>query len=218
MNIRIEDIRAVGDGAEAELSIEISNGEETQRIKGKVSAAMLSDLALPASVRSPIVLTRARCEEILRCMKLHAAVKKGIDLLSYAKNTPRALQNKLKTKGYPADIAEQAVCFLVEKGYIRESDDAALFAENLAVRKRYGKNRIQKEMFAKGFSGDVIRETLDVLDVDFSEICAARIDSMGGISLLEAPERRQKTVAALLRYGFSYAEIREAQSLLKEKE
>lgn len=218
MNIRIEDIRAVGDGAEAELSIEISNGEETQRIKGKVSAAMLSDLALPASVRSPIVLTRARCEEILRCMKLHAAVKKGIDLLGYAKNTPRALQNKLKTKGYPADIAEQAVCFLVEKGYIRESDDAFLFAENLAVRKRYGKNRIQREMFAKGFSGDVIRETLDVLDVDFSEICAARIDSMGGISLLEAPERRQKTVAALLRYGFSYAEIREAQSLLKEKE
>ncbi len=218
MNIFVYQIRAVADGAEAEISIELSNGADAQQIKGKVSAAMLSDLALPASVKAPIPLDRARCEEILRCMKLYAAVKKGIDLLGYAKNTARSLQNKLKMKGYPADIAEEAVHFLVEKGYIRESDDAMLFAENLALRKRYGKSRIQKEMFAKGFAQDVIRETLDMLDVDFAEICAERIKKTGGLSLFETPEQKQKTVAALLRYGFSYAEIREAQEMLLSDE
>lgn len=214
MNICVYQIRAVGDGAEAEIFIEISNGEETQHIKGKVSAAMLSDLALPSSMKTPVPLDRTRCEAVLRCMKLHAAIKKGIDLLGYAKNTAKALQNKLKMKGYPADIAEEAVDFLVEKGYIRESDDAQFFAENLATRKYYGPNRIRKEMFAKGFSADVIRETLDLLDVDFAEICAARIEKMGGLSLFETPERKNKTVAALLRYGFSYEDIRRARDIL----
>ena len=89
-----------------------------------------------------------------------------------------------------------------------------LFAENLAVRKHYGKNRIKKEMFAKGFSADIISETVSCIDVDFAEICAARIEKMGGISLFETPERKQKTVAALLRYGFSYEDIRDAKEML----
>ena len=214
MNISVYRIQAADGGAEAEISIEISNGAGSQHIKGKVSAAMLSALSLPASVKTPITLDRQRCEEILRCMKLHAAIKKGIDLLGYAKNTARSLQNKLKMKGYSADIAEEAVRFLVEKGYIRESDDAQLFAENLALRKHYGKNRIKKEMFAKGFPQDIISETLACLDVDFAEICAERIEKTGGLTLFETPESKQKTVAALLRYGFSYEDIRRARKML----
>ena len=215
MKISVYRIQAADGGAEAEISIEISNGMESQHIKGKVSAAMLSALSLPAALKAPIALERERCEEILRSMKLHAAIKKGMDLLGYAKNTARSLQNKLIMKGYSADIAEEAVNFLVEKGYIRESDDAMLFAENLAVRKRYGKNRIKKEMFAKGFPQDIINETLSSLEADFAEICAERIGSMGGLSLFETPESKNKTVAALVRYGFSYEDIRRARKMLE---
>jgi SOS response regulatory protein OraA/RecX len=218
MKISVYRIRATDGGAEAEILIEIANGEQSQHIKGKVSAAMLSALSLPASVKAPIPLDRVRCEEILRCMKLHSAIKKGIDLLGYAKNTAKTLQYKLKQKGFPEDIAKEAVEFLSEKGYIREDEDAYYFAQTLAERKRYGKSRIQKEMFAKGFSSETIRETLDILDVDFAEICAARLDAMGGASLFEMPEDRKKITASLLRYGFSYAEIRKAQTILREKE
>ena len=215
MNISVYNIRAVGDGEEAEISIEISNGTESQHIKGTVSAAMFSELGL--SLKVPVSLTRQRCEDILRCMKLHSAVKKGMHLLGYARNTEKALANKLKTKGYAADIAGEAAAYLKEKGYIRENDDAALFAENLAKHKSYGKNRIRKEMFAKGFSEEIIRETLAVTETDFSEICAKRIRSMGGVSVFETPEKKNKAVSALLRYGFSYTEIREAIALLGDE-
>ncbi len=218
MDVRLYAIRAVNDGAEAELSISVCNGEKTQYIKGKVSAAMLSDLGLPATLRAPILLERERCEEILRAMKLFAAIKKGIDLLGYAKNTPKALKNKLKLKGYPDEIAADAVAFLVEKGFIREYDDAAMFASTLAERKKYGANRIRQEMFAKGFSSDVIRETMELLDVDFAQICALRMRSMGGLALFDTAENRKKYTASLLRYGFSYADIREAQTILREEE
>ena len=179
---------------------------------------MFSDLALPLPLNSPLSVDRARCDEILRCMKLWSAIKKGISLLGYASNTAKGLARKLKMKGYPADVADEAATYLKEKGYIRESDDAFLFAENLALHKFYGKNRIKKEMFVKGFPESVIRETLELTEVDFAEVCARRIRSMGGVGILKNTEEKNKAVSALMRYGFSYQDIREATELLKNED
>ena len=218
MNISIYRILAVANGEEAEISMEISNGKESQQIKGRISASMFSDLALPLTLNSPLSVDRARCDEILRCMKLWSAIKKGISLLGYASNTAKGLARKLKMKGYPADVADEAATYLKEKGYIRESDDAFLFAENLALHKFYGKNRIKKEMFVKGFPESVIRETLELTEVDFAEVCARRIRSMGGVGILKNTEEKNKAVSALMRYGFSYQDIREATELLKNED
>ena len=217
MNISVYRILAVGNGEEAEISMELSNGKQSQHIKGTVSAAMFAELGLPLNLKAPLSIERERCEEILRCMKLHSAIKKGLYLLGYARNTARALSKKLKAKGYPDEIAEEAVTYLKKKGYIRESDDAFLFAENLARHKSYGKNRIKREMFAKGFPEDVIRDTLQMTEIDFSEVCARRIRSMGGIGIFDNTEEKNKAVSSLLRYGFSYSEIREAMDLLRDE-
>jgi len=218
MQISVCNILALGNGEEAEISIEISNEKETQCIKGKVSAFMLSSLGLPSVLKHPILIERERCEEILRSMKLYAAVRKGLDLLGYAQNTAKSLKEKLKMRGYSSDIAEEAVSYLVEKGYIREQDDAFLFAENMVNKKAYGKKRIQNEMFRKGFSEAVIREALESDDLDFSEACAKRIRAMGGYDVFETQEKRNKAIASLLRYGFSYENIREARELLRDEE
>ena len=218
MIISVYKILALGNGEEAEISLEISNGKESQYIKGKVSAAMFSSLRLPVALNTPLLIEREQCEEILRAMKLYSAIRKGLDLLGYAKNTPKALTEKLRKKGYSSEFAEEAVSFLVEKGYIRENEDAAQFAENLALKIGYGKKRIQQELFKKGFSEDVIREALEYGEFDFSEACAKRIRTMGGAEIFETPEKRSKAIASLLRYGFSYEDIREARALLSDEE
>jgi len=218
MKIFIYRILAVENGEDAEISMELTNGKEIQQIKGRVSASMFSDLRLPLTLKEPLFIEKDRCEEILRCMKLYSAIKKGISLLGYASNTVKALTHKLKTKGYPDDIAEEAAAYLQEKGFIREADEARLFAENLATRKYYGKNRIKKEMFAKGFPEGVIRETLELTEVDFAEICAHRIRTMGGLGIFRNIEQKNKAVSALMRYGFSYHDIREATELLQNED
>ena len=218
MNISVYRILAVGNGEEAEISMELSNGKQSQHIKGTVSAAMFAELGLPLNLKAPLSIERERCEEILRCMKLYSAIKKGIYLLGFARNTARALAHKLKMKGYPDDIAEEAVSYLKEKGYIRERDEAALFAEHLARHKLYGRNRIRKEMFAKGFPDDVIRETMELIEVDFSEVCAKRIRSMGGSGIFGNTAKKNKAISALMRYGFSSHEIRDAKALLMNED
>lgn len=218
MNISVYRIIAVENGEAAEISMEVSNGRESQHIKGTVSASMFSELGLPLNLKTPVFIERERCEEILRFMKLYSAIKKGICLLGYARNTTKALAHKLKMKGYPDDIAEEAATYLKEKGYIRERDEAVLFAEQLALHKSYGKNRIRKEMFMKGFPEDVIREVWEITEIDFSEICAKRIRSMGGLDIFENTAEKNKAISALVRYGFSSNEIREAIALLRNED
>ena len=81
-----------------------------------------------------------------------------------------------------------------------------------------GAGGIKKELVAKGFDEDVIRKVLGELDTDFSDICARRIARMGGIECFSDRLSRQKIVASLIRYGFSYEDIREAIQKLSEKE
>lgn len=217
MTITVYQIRAASGGAEAEISMEIRSGEQTQTIKGAVSAAMLGDLGFGSRMGTVFEIDRATCDAVLRCMKLNSAIKKGASLLGFSRNTKKSLKQKLTAKGYPADIAEEAAAYLADRGYISEHSDAELLAQSLATRKLYGKNRIKKELFSKGFEAEAIRDAMEALDVDFAEICAKRLKNMGGIALFEEKESRSKMMASLLRYGFSYDDVRAAVDLLKEE-
>lgn len=218
MKITIYGIRATAGGAEAELSFEISDGEHAvQHLKGTVSADMMAELGLPSSITEPIAIDRERCDEILLCVKKTAAIKQGITFLEYAQNTKKGLCEKLRRKGYSSEIAQNAVEYLAERGYINESREAEFLVQTMAERKLYGKNRIKRELFAKGFESNTIQIALEEVDPDFAAICAKRISSLGGTSLFETREKKQKTISALLRYGFSYEDIKEGlQQLLQE--
>ena len=219
MKITITSLRAVADGAEIELTLMLDGGEEkTQSVKGRIATSFYMESGLPTTWTEPITIDRDKCDYLMYSMQKTSAIKKGIVFLEYAANTKKSLKMKLIRKGYPADIAEEAAEYLAEKGYIREDNDAARYAEILAERKLYGKSRIKKELFAKGFEGDVIACTMEELDVDFAEICAKRLAKSGGIALFSDPETKRKTTAALMRYGFSYDDIRDALDILRESE
>ena len=219
MKITITNLRAVADGAELELTLEIDGGKEkTQSVKGRVAISFYMESGLPTAFTEPITIDREKCEYLIYSMQKTSAIKKGMVFLEYAANTKKSLKMKLVRKGYPAHEAEEATEYLAEKGYIREDNDAARYAETLAERKLYGKNRIKKELFAKGFESDVIACTMEELDVDFAEICAKRLAKAGGMALFSDSEAKRKTTAALMRYGFSYDDIRDALDILRESE
>lgn len=219
MKITITSLRAAADGAEIELTLEINGGEEkTQSVKGRIATSFYMESDLPTTWVEPIEIDREKCEYLMYSMQKTSAIKKGMVFLEYAANTKKSLKMKLVRKGYPADIAEEAAEYLAEKGYIREDDDAARYAETLAERKLYGKNRIKKELYTKGFESDVIACAMEELDVDFGEICAKRLAKAGGMALFSDPEAKRKTTAALMRYGFSYDDIRDALDILREWE
>ncbi len=214
MTITVTEIRAVGDGAEAAVCVELVSGEKSQRIKGSITAPMLAELGFGLR-GDPFEIDRETCEVLLDCMKLTSAIKKGLSLLAFSRNTARMMKRKLKQKGFSDEIARRAAEYLVAHGYIDEQSDAELAVESMAKRNLYGPNRIKSALYEKGFPAEVIAEALALCEIDFYEICYKRLQKLGGSS--SDAEGKKKLVSRLMYYGFSYDHIREATSRDREE-
>ena len=195
---------------DAELYVELSSGENAERSKFTVSAEMFFELGFSVNFTGEQELSREKYEEIAAFSERHSAVKRGLSILSFGDNTKKGLAGKLRTKGFSRESAEYAAEYLAEAGYINEAESAVMLARDMAEKKLYGARRIAAALLEKGFSKEAIDAAADETDVDFAEICAKRISKMGGRELFAEKATKQKTVAALLRYGFSNDDIKEA--------
>ena len=210
MKILLYKVNPISGGEETELYLEISSGEHFERNKFTVSAEMFFELGFSVNFSGEKELSREKYEEITLLAERHSAVKRGLSILSFGDNTKKGLAAKLRTKGFSREAAEYACEYLAESGYINEAESAKLLARDMAEKKLYGARRIAAALFEKGFSREAISAAEDEVDVDFAAICAKRIAKMGGRELFVSPETKKKAVAALLRYGFSYEDIKEA--------
>jgi regulatory protein len=210
MKISLYKINPVSGGEETELFLEISSGEHFERNKFTVSAEMFFELGFSVNFSGEKELSREKYEEITLFAERHSAVKRGLSILSFGDNTKKGLAGKLRTKGFSREAAEYAAEYLAEAGYINEAESAKLLAQDMAEKKLYGAKRIAAALFEKGFSREAIAAAAEENDADFAEICRKRIKKMGGRELFAEKETKQKAVAALLRYGFSYNDIKEA--------
>lgn len=212
MTVNIEKVSPIENGETVRLDITISDGEHTQAETRIVSAAQFFELGVHAGE-----ISREKYERIDHLAKVTAAIKKGIGLLSFAQNTEKGIARKLTAKGFDRDISAEAATFLSSVGYIDEKSQAEEFCRELAERKLYGRARIKNELFKKEFSSDATESAL-ALDIDFAEVCAERIRKTVGIEpFIESKDSRGKAIAAMMRYGFSVENIRDALALIADE-
>ena len=210
MKILLYKVNPISGGEETELYVEIASGEHFERNKFTVSAEMFFELGFSVNFSGEKELSREKYEEIGSLAEKHAAVKRGLSILSFGDNTKRGLTAKLRKKGFSREAAEEAAEYLAAAGYINEAESAKLLARDMAEKKLYGARRIAAALMEKGFSREAISIAAEETEVDFAEICRKRIEKMGGRELFAAKETKQKALAALMRYGFSYDDIKEA--------
>lgn len=201
------------EGEQIAVSFEIRNGEDIQREQFLVPASLVADLRL---VKGEV--DRACYDAVVRGSELHAAIKRGLGILSYGSASERMLCRKLQMKGIRREIAEEAVEALRRQGYLNPAEDALREADR-CIRKLWGRRRIVSALLEKGYSRAVIQETLESLSddgVDFVEVCAERLRTHVGAVPADLNDRR-KLVASLMRYGFENDEIREAFRLISSR-
>ncbi len=143
-----------------------------------------------------------------------AAYRRGLSILGYGANSERALSRKLTQKGFDKESAKAAAAALKSEGCISEERDAEREVE-ACLRKCWGERRIIAKLYEKGYSDDAIVSARAVLDdVDFPELCAELIEKR--YSPFPAEQKaRENAIAALMRYGDSLSEIRQALTLIK---
>lgn len=216
MEIFITETTPSPSGEEVVCKMEVREGRNVQHVKGEIAADFFLPLGIPSETKTETPITREKFEQIEYAMRKTDAVKTGLNLLSFAPNTKRALVEKLLVRGVNRDIAADAVGFIADCGYINEYEMALSLIDDMANRRGYGRLRIKNELFTKGFEAETSARAIEDSDIDYVEICAERIRKMGGTAAFAERDARMKNVSSLMRYGFTTDEIREALERAKK--
>ena len=179
-------------------------------VDGEYSFTVDETYFLSMSIYNGKDVDRDELEEIRETVNVRRAYNYAVSLLSRRDHSERELMTKLTQKGY-TDGAEKAIDKLRVGGYVSDERFARLYVRELQTFKKYGKRRIEQELYRKGIDRDMIREVLEETDFDESELVSLIERKYG--RYLSDEKGVAKTINGLLRMGYSYSEIR---SSLKE--
>lgn len=210
MRIEIISVNAVDGGAEMVLTVQISDENEHSE---KRKLLIFTEQYFEHGLARGSLLDEEELDELERLSGVCVAVRKGGELLSYSPSSKRRLVSRLRAKGIDRESAEGAAERLLEMGAIDERGDA-MRATRSYLKKLWGRRRIRQELIAKGYESEYIDAALAEIDEEqLVENCAELIGRKDG-SIPSTPEGNKKMIAALVRYGYSYAEIRRAIELV----
>lgn len=136
------------------------------------------------------------------------ALNKCYDLLSRRDHSVKELRTKL-LRTVDEDNAERAIEHMLELGYLDDEKYAAALLNHLVNNKNMSASFIKQEMFKRGIPADIIRNTLE--DTEIDNVSAAKDLILTKYrNKLMAENGKEKVIAALMRKGFSYSDIKSA--------
>lgn len=207
-SIELKSVARTEDETILSLTVVISSGENRDTRVLLIPEKSYYDLKLKKGAITPVMFDKLEAEA-----KLCNAYRRGAGILGFGANSGKTLVRKLRQRGFDSETALSAVEKLRNDGYINEREDALHEAE-LCVRKLWGMRRINARLFEKGFAEDAVNAAREYLsDVNFPENCALFIVKKYVTFPTERKEA-DKAVAALMRYGYSSSDIREALRIL----
>lgn len=185
------------------------NGKIHIYLDGEYRATVDKDWWYSEKYRNTKEITEDELTELLSSVSFRRAYNKALDFLSRRPYSEKEIKRKLKEKDFNESAIEYAVNRLKELSLIDDVHYAELVSEHLYTNKHFGEKRIMQELLFRGIDRETAQNAILALDKD----------SINSIVLLlehkfkgkfSDEKGKQRTVAALLRYGYSYSDIKTA--------
>ena len=155
-------------------------------------------------------------EKLVTDINYKKAVNKCYDLLSRRDHSIKELRTKL-LRTVDEISADKAIDRMLELGYLDDEKYALKLLDYLINNKNMSRSFIKKEMFKRGVPQEIISEVMYDAEID-------NVSSVKELILtkyrnkLNAENGYDKTVAALMRKGFSYSDIKTAFNEIENDE
>lgn len=91
---------------------------------------------------------------------------KALRLLTFRAHSEKELSDKLRAAGADNDDIEKTLAFCRRYNFVNDLQYAKSKAKDLRNLKKYGKRRIEAELYSKGISSEFIAEAVSELDFD----------------------------------------------------
>lgn len=147
-------------------------------------------------------------EDIIMSEECVRARKTAVNILSYSDNTELRLREKLAAKGFSREAADDAVRYVISRGWLDEQKQVESALRYLAEVKLFGRRRILQELRKRGFRRTVI-DSCDFNSCDFAGNCRRLWEKRGNTD-------DERTVAYLIRAGYSGDDIRAARRMSED--
>jgi len=134
----------------------------------------------------------------------------AVRLLSRRNHSRYEIEQKLKDRGFDADLTEKVISECQRLNYIDDKETARLYIQELK-RKGYGTHRISISMKKKGLSGELTEEMLEQFNSESDELENARRVLENKLKSFEREKdiwkRKEKIYRFLYSRGFSKSVI-----------
>jgi len=142
---------------------------------------------------------------------LASAKRIAYQLLKFRARSEREICDRLKQKGFPAEIIQQAVEHLYKLKYLNDQEFAAAWT-NSRILKPLGLRRIAFELKQKGISPEIIEGTFDNLKGRYREyetVLELARNKFKKMKDIEENKAKQRIFSFLTRRGFNLDTINE---------
>jgi regulatory protein len=212
MKIEIISVNALGEGAEMLIGVAIT-GDSGMNEKRKF--LLFTEQYLELGLCRGAVIDEDTFDRLEEMSKRCVAMRKGSDLLAYSSSSRVRLAQRLRQKGIDRESAEDAARRLEELGLIDEEADVESLVRS-CLKKLWGKKRIYRELCAKGYDRDVVSRELEGVDEEtLVNNCVALFRKKHKVFPSD-PETQKKIIASLVRYGYSFGEIKRALQIIEK--
>jgi len=139
---------------------------------------------------------------------LESTKKRALKILGSRNFSEQEMHKRLVSKGETEDNAAEAVRWLVELGYIDDSNYATLIVQHYSA-KGFGVARIRDELYKRGIPRDLWDEKLE--EIDDNEMNDVALEFLRKkLRGSEDKDDLRRASDALVRRGFSFDDARAA--------
>ncbi|MEG0692059.1 MAG: regulatory protein RecX [Oscillospiraceae bacterium] len=149
-------------------------------------------------------------EDIMMQAERRKARERAYYLLGYRDHSKKELYDKLLQSARP-QIAMDIITMVEEQGLLNDEDYAGKLARYYMLSKKWGAKKAYYEMLKKGIDKEMINIAIEECDVDYVEQIKAIIDKKY-YDCIDDYKGKQKLIAALMRLGYAYDDIKTAIS------
>lgn len=161
-------------------------------------------------------ITDEEWEALVDKIGYRKAFNKCADLLSRRDHSVKELRDKLLRTVDEAS-ADKAIDKYIEMGYLDDEKFAKALAEHLYTVKNYSDSHVKQELFKRGISRDIVNEIVDNAENDSVQSVITIINKKY-LNKLNIEGGREKVIAAMMRKGFSYSDIKSALDEIENDE
>lgn len=175
---------------------------------GEFLTSVTYDMWYTLGVNEGDEMSADEVEELLFQISNRLCYSSAIRILTMRANSEFELRQKLSKKFDERSI-DYAVDRCRELMFLDDRDFAERLGEELLEKKHYGKSRIRAELQKKGISREIIDDVLEEMpDEQTADALRELVEQKYADVDFSDKKQRDKTVAALVRRGYGFDEIR----------